>query len=121
GGGDVDQAFAAAKAQGVDGVVTVAGAEIFAIRREIIVAQDKYRIPAVTSSIGYAEMGGLAKLNPDIPLLWRKMAPTIDQLLKGSAKAGDLPLVTLNGFELDINLRTAQSLGLTVPEDLKHR
>jgi putative ABC transport system substrate-binding protein len=77
GGADVDQGFAAAKAQGVDGIITVAGVEIFAIRKDIVAAQDKYRIPAVTSSVGYAEMGGLAKLNPDIPLLWRKMAPSI--------------------------------------------
>jgi putative tryptophan/tyrosine transport system substrate-binding protein len=121
GGADVDQGFAAAKAQGVDGIITVAGAEIFAIRREIVAAQDKYRIPAVTSSVGYAEMGGLAKLNPDIPLLWRKMAPTIDQLLRESAKAGDLPLITLDSSELEINMRTARALGVTVPEDVQRR
>ena len=121
GGADVDQGFAAAKAQGVDGIVTVAGAEIFAIRKDIVAAQEKYRIPAVTSSVGYAEMGGLAKLNPDIPLLWRKMAPTIDQLLRGSAKAGDLPLITLGSSELEINMRTARSLGVVVPEDAKRR
>jgi putative ABC transport system substrate-binding protein len=121
GGNDVDRAFAAAKEQGVDGITTVAGAEIFAIRREIVAAQDKYRIPAVTSSVGYAEMGGLAKLNPDIPLLWRKMAPTIDRLLRGSAKASDLPLITIDSSELEINLRTAQTLGVTVPEDVKRR
>ena len=116
----IDRAFAAAKAQGVAGVVAVTGAEMFAIRKEIVQAQDKYRIPAVTGSIGYAEMGGLAKLNPDIPLLWRKMAPTIDRLLRG-AKASDLPLITLDSSELEINLRTAQMLGVTVPEDVKRR
>jgi len=121
GGADVDQGFAAAKAQGVDGIITVAGVEIFAIRKDIVAAQDKYRIPAVTSSVGYAEMGGLAKLNPDIPLLWRKMAPTIDQLLRGTAKAGDLPLITLGSSELEINMRTARSLGVSVPEDAKRR
>jgi putative ABC transport system substrate-binding protein len=121
GAGDVDQAFAAAKAQSVAGVVTVTGAEMFAIRKEIVAAQDKYGMPAVMGSIGYAEMGGLAKLGPEIPGLWRKMAPAVDQLLRGSAKPGDLPLVTLDGFELDINLRTAQALGLAVPQAMTAR
>jgi putative tryptophan/tyrosine transport system substrate-binding protein len=120
-GRDVDQAFAAAKQQGVAGVVTVTGAEMFAIRQDIVAAQDKYLIPAVMGSIGYAEMGGLAKLGPEIPGLWRKMAPAVDQLLRGSAKPGDLPLVTLDGFELDINLRTAQALGLMVPPAMTAR
>jgi putative tryptophan/tyrosine transport system substrate-binding protein len=121
GGDEVDRAFASAKAQGVEGVVVVTGAEMFAIRRDIVAAQNKYRIPAVTGSIGYAEMGGLAKLGPDIPALWRKMAPTIDQLLKGAAKPADLPLVTVDRFELEINLAAAQSLGLTVPEAIRGR
>jgi putative ABC transport system substrate-binding protein len=120
-GRDVDQAFAAAKTQGVAGVVTVTGAEMFAIRKEIAAAQDKYLIPAVMGSIGYAEMGGLAKLGPEIPGLWRKMAPAVDQLLRGSARPGDLPLVTLDDFELDINLRTARALGLVVPPAMTAR
>jgi ABC-type uncharacterized transport system substrate-binding protein len=49
------------------------------------------------------------------------MAPAVDQLLRGSSRPGDLPLVTLDGFELDINLRTAQALGLQVPEPMKKR
>jgi putative tryptophan/tyrosine transport system substrate-binding protein len=120
-GRDVDQAFAAAKTQGVAGVVTVTGAEMFAIRKEIAAAQDKYLIPAVMGSIGYAEMGGLAKLGPEIPGLWRKMAPAVDQLLRGSARPGDLPLVTLDDFELDINLRAARALGLVVPPAMTAR
>jgi putative tryptophan/tyrosine transport system substrate-binding protein len=121
GGADVDAAFADAKTRGVDAITTIAGAEIFAIRKEIIAAQDKYRIPAVTGSIGYAEMGGLAKLGPDIPSLWRKMAPTIDKLLKGTATPADLPLVTLDSFEIDVNLHTAQSLGVNIPDDVRQR
>lgn len=120
-GQDVDNAFADAKRRGVEGLVAVTGAEMFAIRKEMIAAQDKYRIPAVMGSIGYAEMGGIAKLGPEIPGLWRKMAPAIDKLLKGAAKPGDLPLVTLDGFELDINLRTAAAFNINVPEALVHR
>jgi putative tryptophan/tyrosine transport system substrate-binding protein len=121
GGHDVEPAFAAARMQGIAGMVAVTGAEMFAIRKEMVAAQDKFQIPAVMGSIGYAEMGGIAKLGPEIPGLWRRMAPAVDQLLRASAKPGDLPLVTLDGFELDINLRTAQAFGIVVPEALIRR
>ena len=120
-GRDVDPAFANAIVQGITGIVVVTGAEMFAIRREIVEAQNKHRLPAVTGSIGYAEMGGLAKLGPEVPGLWRKMAPIVAQLLKHSAKPADLALITVDGFELDLNLATAKALGLFVPEALQRR
>src|SRR5262249_23540786 len=61
GGGEVDQAFAAAKSKGVEGVVTVTAAEMFAVRREVAAAQLKHRAPTVMGSIGFPELGGLAK------------------------------------------------------------
>ena len=121
GGHEVDPAFGAAKAQGVEGAVAVTGAEMYACRKEFIAAQDKYRIPVVTGSIGYAEMGGIAKFGPEIPGLWKRMAPAVDQLLKGTAKPGDLPLVRLEEFETDINLRTAATFGISVPEAIVNR
>lgn len=121
GGHEVDAAFAAAKGQGVDGVVTVTAAEMFAVRREVAAAQHRHRLPTVMGSIGYPELGGLAKFGPEVPDLWRRMAPTVDALLKGAAKPADLPLTTVEGFQLDINLDVAKTLGLSVPEDLRRR
>jgi len=121
GGHEVDRAFETAKAEGAQGVVTVTAAEMFAIRREVAEAQHKHRLPAVMGSIGFPELGGLAKFGPEVPSLWRTMAPTVDRLLKGDAKPADLPLVTVDGFQLDINLQTAQSLGISVPDALLRR
>lgn len=121
GGHEVDTAFAHAKAQGAQGVVTVTAAEMFAIRREVAQAQLKHRLPAVMGSIGYPELGGLAKFGPEVPALWQRMAPTVDALLKGAAKPAELPLITVDGFQLDINLATAGTLGLAVPEAVKRR
>jgi putative ABC transport system substrate-binding protein len=83
-------------------------------------AQIKHRLPAVMGSIGYPELGGLAKFGPEVPSLWKEMAPAMDKLLKG-AKPGDLPLITVQGFQLDINLQAARALGLLVPEALLRR
>jgi putative ABC transport system substrate-binding protein len=117
GGHEVDAAFQTAKAQSVQGVVTVTAAEMFAIRKEVAQAQLKHRLPAVMGSIGYPELGGLAKFGPEVPSLWKEMVPTVDKLLKGS-KPGDLPLITVQGFQLDINLQTARALGVSVPDAL---
>jgi putative ABC transport system substrate-binding protein len=118
---EVDAAFAAAKGQGVEGVVTVTAAEMFAIRREVAAAQLSHRLPTVMGSIGYPELGGLAKLGPEVPDLWRRMTPTVDKLLRGTAKPADLPLITVDGFQLDLNLQAARTLGLAVPEALMRR
>jgi putative tryptophan/tyrosine transport system substrate-binding protein len=121
GGAEVDRAFAAAKADGVEGVVTVTAAEMFAIRKEVAAAQIKHRLPTVMGSIGFPELGGLAKLGPEIPALWTKMVPTVDRLLRHDAQPGDIALITVDGFQLDINLATAQTLGVTVPPALLQR
>jgi putative ABC transport system substrate-binding protein len=118
---EVDKAFETAKTQGVEGVVTVTAAEMFAIRREVAQAQLKHRIPAVMGSIGYPELGGLAIFGPEVPELWKRMTPTVDALLRRSAKPGDLPLITVDGFQLDLNLQTARMLGIAVPDALLRR
>ena len=121
GGHEVDRAFETAKAEGVQGVVTVTAAEMFAVRREVAAAQHKHRLPAVMGSIGFPELGGLAKFGPEVPSLWKTMAPTVDTLLRRAAKPADLPLITVDGFQLDINLDAARALGISVPDALLRR
>jgi putative ABC transport system substrate-binding protein len=118
---DIDRVFASAAANGVQGVVTVTGAEMFAVRPQVVSAQDRHGLPTVMGSIGYPELGGLAKLGPNVPGLWEKMAQAhIDRLFKG-AKSGDLPLIALDDFELVVNLQAAQRLGLSVPDAIRRR
>ena len=121
GASEVDRTFATAKAGGAQGVVTVTAAEMFAIRGQVAQAQLEHRLPTVMGSIGFPELGGLAKFGPEVPSLWKKMVPTVDRLLKGDAKPADLPLVTVDEFQLDINLKTARRLDLAVPASLLGR
>jgi len=118
---DIDGLFAAARDAGVGGVVATTGAEMFQSRAHVVRAQDRHRLPTVMGSIGFPELGGLAKLGPNVPGLWEKMASAhIDRIFRGE-NPGDLPLIALDRFELVVNLATARRLGLTVPDTVKRR
>lgn len=117
---EVEAAFASVAGK-IQAVVTVTGADMYSYRDSIVRAADKFRLPTVMGSIGYPELGGLAKLGPDIPVLWKKMASAhVDKILRGQSPA-KLPLVKLNDFELTINIRTAERFGISVPQTLRER
>jgi putative ABC transport system substrate-binding protein len=75
------------------------------------------RLPTMSGETGYAEAGGLMHYGPDIPGSFRRVAVYVDKILKG-AQPVDLPVEQPTTFELVINLKTAQALGLTIPSGL---
>lgn len=80
-------------------------------------AAAKARLPAIYGLRLYAEAGGLMAYGPDLVDNWRRAAGFVDEILKG-AKPGDLPVEQPTKFELVINLKAAQSLGLAIPQSL---
>jgi ABC-type uncharacterized transport system substrate-binding protein len=74
-------------------------------------------LPAIFWSQRFAEVGGLMAYGPSWPHLWQRAAVYVDKILKG-AKPADLPVEQPMKFELVINLKTAQALGLTIPPAL---
>ena len=81
---------------------------------EIAEVSLKNQLPVVSVLREYAVNGGLASYGPSFPDLVRSAAVYVDKILRG-AKPGDLPFEQPAKFELIINLKTANSLGLTVP------
>jgi putative tryptophan/tyrosine transport system substrate-binding protein len=86
-------------------------------RDSIIVLAARHRLPTVYPYRFFADAGGLLSYGVDVTDLYRRAATYIDRILRGE-KAGDLPVQAPTKFELVLNLKTAKTLGLTIPETL---
>jgi putative ABC transport system substrate-binding protein len=114
---EIDRAVAAFT-QGTNGGVIVTGSSLVAFNREQIIALvARHRLPAVYSNSSYVMEGGLISFGPNIIDLFRSAASYVDRILKGE-KPADLPVQAPTKYETVINLKTAKSLGLTIPETL---
>ena len=77
----------------------------------------QHRVPAVYGLRAYVARGALMSYGPDVYDIFRRSASYVDRILKG-AKPADLPVQQPTKFELAINLKTAKTLGLQIPEKL---
>jgi putative ABC transport system substrate-binding protein len=85
--------------------------------REVYRLADQYRLPAIYPEAQNVREGGLMSYGANAPDVVRQWASYVDRILRG-AKPGDLPVQFPTKFELAINLKTAKTLGLTVPPSL---
>jgi putative ABC transport system substrate-binding protein len=89
--------------------------------RDLIIARAvQHRLPAVYPFRFFAAKGGLVSYGIDTTEAYRQVASYIDRILRGT-KPEDLPVQAPNKYELVINLKTAKTLGLTVPSTLLAR
>jgi ABC-type uncharacterized transport system substrate-binding protein len=100
-----------------DGVVVAADLLLLTHRREIAAALAKSKLPAVYPFREYNEVGGLIIHGANLSVLFERAAGYVDRILKG-AKPADLPVQLATEFELIINLKTASTIGLTIPPTL---
>jgi putative ABC transport system substrate-binding protein len=89
-------------------------------RQLIITLAARHKLPAIYPERFYIAGGGLISYGPNIVDQYRRAAGYVDRILKGE-KPADLPVQAPTKYELAINLSTAKTLGLTVPETLLAR
>jgi putative ABC transport system substrate-binding protein len=105
---------------GCDGLYVMPGPILINLRAQLIEQAVRLRLPAVYFQPEFVEEGGLVSYSANIEDMCRRAAGHVDKILKG-AKPADLPIERPLKFELLINLKTAKSLGLTIPGDLLAR
>ena len=104
----------------IDGLIVTSGpinAGLSAVVAPLINAARK---PAIYSDRDYVSAGGLAVYGSDIVDLYRQLAASVDRILKG-ANPGDLPFELPTRIELVVNLKTAQAIGLSLPQSIVAR
>jgi ABC-type uncharacterized transport system substrate-binding protein len=117
---DFDRAFEAAARASAEALMAVSSRFMNSNRPRILEFASKRRIPLVTGWGPWARTGSFMSYGPDLDLLVRRAATHVDKILKG-ARPADLPIEQPTKFELVINLKTAKTLGLTLPPSLLGR
>ena len=114
---EFERAFAAAAMARADALL-VPGSGLFAMHPSQIAALAlQHHLPTLAPFREFVEAGCLMAYGPNVAGLFRQAASAVDRLLRG-AKPSDLPVEEPAQFELAINLKTAEALGLTVPASL---
>ena len=102
---------------GANAVVVIGSPELFQNAPLIAKLLGDAKLPAIFTHPEAVEAGGLMAYSFDLIELYKRVASPIDAILRG-AKPGDIPIYQVTRFELSINLKTAQQLGLSVPPAL---
>jgi putative ABC transport system substrate-binding protein len=117
---DFDNVFAAMKKEKLDSLVIVPSRLTSIRRTQLAGFALNSSIPMASGWREFAEAGGLLSYGPNRALIARRIAHYVDRILKG-AKPAELPVETPTKFEFVINLKTAQQIGLTIPQSVLYR
>jgi putative ABC transport system substrate-binding protein len=112
-----DSAFAAMTSAHAGALLVLSDAMFFQHRRRLVELAATSRLPTMHNVRPFVEAGGLIAYGPSTLDIRRRAAVYVDKILKG-AKSADLPVEQPTKFELFINLKTAQALGITISPTL---
>jgi putative ABC transport system substrate-binding protein len=117
---EIDGAFATLVQEHVDALVVSNDTFFFSAGAQLLTLADRHAVPASFFSREFAAAGGLISYGPNITAVYRNLGIYAGKILNG-AKPTDLPVEQPTTFELVVNLKTAQALGLTVPPSILAR
>ena len=114
---ELDSAFMAMDREGVEAFVQLPHGMFWDHRKRIVNLAARYRLPGIYEGTDFVDDGGLMAYAENFPAHVRRAAAYVDQILRGKDPA-DLPVAQPMVFELAVNLRTANNLGLKIPESI---
>jgi ABC-type uncharacterized transport system substrate-binding protein len=117
---DFESAFARAKSEGAQALITSIGPLLITLQRQVLDFAAKNRLPAMYPTSEFVEAGGLMSYGPNYTDSWRRAAEFVDKILKG-AKPADLPIEQPKKFEFLVNLKTAKQIGVEIPSGVLAR
>jgi putative ABC transport system substrate-binding protein len=117
---DLDTAFSSMVKDRADALIVLPSPLSLFERRRMADLATQYRLPAIFWDRVFVEVGGLLSYGVNFTDQFRRGALYVDKILRGT-KPNDLPVQQPTKFELVINLKTAQALGITVPPTLLAR
>jgi putative ABC transport system substrate-binding protein len=117
---ELDTAFATMVQQQTDALVVASDPFFYSRRVELPSLAARYRLPAIYYLPEFARAGGLMAYGNSLVDIYRLVGAYVGRILKGE-KPSDLPIIQPTKFELSINIKTANALGLEVPPSLLAR
>jgi putative tryptophan/tyrosine transport system substrate-binding protein len=112
---DFAGALQTAKSFNTDAVIVVGNPVMLQNLKSLFPLVTKHRLPSMTEEARSVEAGGLISYGASLPDLYRRAAEYTVEILKG-AKPADLPIKTASKFDILVNLKTAQQVGVVVPQ-----
>ena len=117
---DFESAFKAGMREHTGALLVLQSAVTNTHRKLIAELATKNRLPTMWGESGRLDAGGLMSYGPNYTDLFRRAATYVDKILKG-AKPAELPVEQPTKFELVINLKTANQIGVKIPESVLFR
>lgn len=111
---DFEQAFPALSRERAEAIVAFPDALVMSQARVIADFAQQHRMPAVSGWSEFADEGNLLTYGPNLRSTWKQAANVVDRILRG-ARPADLPVEQPSTFELVINQRAADALGISIP------
>jgi putative ABC transport system substrate-binding protein len=114
---DLTSTFETAVQEHIDGLVYLPTPGLGRYEPRIAELALRHHLPSISAFRSFAAAGGLISYGASIPALWRRAGYYVDRILKGT-KPADLPVEQPMTFDFVVNMKTAQELGITFPQEI---
>jgi putative ABC transport system substrate-binding protein len=115
GASELDATFAVLTQQPPEALVIMSDAALYDLRETISALALRHRLPTIANVPEFTDVGALMSYGPPRQAMYRRAAFFVKKILAG-AKPADLPVEQPTQIELSINLKTAKTLGITIPD-----